>query len=111
MAGNSTNFTFTKAIIYKEDIEGIDNGVLLGKKFEQMYVNRGNSLKNIGKLEDARQDCISAIECNRHYSNPYLLLSQIFDLAGQKDKSMEILKHASNMGNQNAIRIYRNGGF
>jgi len=96
---------------YKEDLEGIDNGVLLGKNFEQMYVNRGNSLKNINRLEEARQDCISAIECNQQYSNPYLLLSQILDLAGQKEKSMELLKHASDMGNQNATRIYRNGGF
>ncbi|EWH14430.1 hypothetical protein KLA_03662 [Cellulophaga geojensis KL-A] len=96
---------------YNEDLEGIDNGVLLGKKFEQMYINRGNSLKNIGKLEDARQDCISAIKCNEQYSNPYLLLSQIFDLAGHKEESMKFLKHASDMGNQNATRIFNNGGF
>jgi len=92
---------------YNEDLEGMDNGVVVGKEFKQMYVNRGNSLKNIGKLDDARKDCLEAINLDKNYSNPYLLLHQIFDKANIKDKALLFLETAAEMGNQNAIRMLK----
>ncbi len=91
-----------------EDLEGIDNGVLLGKEFKQMYINRGNSYKNIGQLQYAQNDCISAINADPNYSNPYLLLYQIYNLAGQKEKAVQFLQKSASMGNQNAMRMLNN---
>lgn len=91
-----------------EDLEGIDNGVLIGKEFKQMYVNRGNSYKNLGHLQDAQNDCVNAINEDRNYSNPFLLLYQIYNLAGENEKAIQFLQRSASMGNQNAIRMLNN---
>ena len=89
-------------------MEGIDNGVLIGKEFKQMYVNRGNSYKNLGHLQDAQNDCVNAINEDRNYSNPFLLLYQIYNLAGENEKAIQFLQRSASMGNQNAIRMLNN---
>ncbi|MFJ1331907.1 tetratricopeptide repeat protein [Capnocytophaga canimorsus] len=94
-----------------EDLEGMDMGVMLGVEFKRMYNNRGNSLKNIGRLQDAFEDCKKALEYDANYSNPYLLLSQIFSQAGQEDKALIFLKKSANLGNQNAQRMLRQLGY
>ncbi|MDO4729552.1 MAG: tetratricopeptide repeat protein [Bacteroidota bacterium] len=96
---------------FDEDLEGMDMGVMLGVEFKRMYNNRGNSLKNIGKLQDAFEDCKKALEYDVNYSNPYLLLSQIFSQVGQEDKALTFLKKSANLGNQNAQQMLRQLGY
>ncbi|WP_111966940.1 tetratricopeptide repeat protein [Capnocytophaga canis] len=94
-----------------EDLEGMYMGVMLGVEFKRMYNNRGNSLKNIGRLQDAFEDCKKALEYDVNYSNPYLLLSQIFSQADQEDKALIFLKKSADLGNQNAQRMLRQLGY
>ena len=86
----------------KEDLEGLDGGVLLGVTFQRIYNNRGNAKKNLGELNEAIEDCEKSISIDRNYSNPYLLLSQIYDLKGMKEKSLEFLKVSARLGNNYA---------
>ncbi len=90
---------------YNKDLEGMDNGVVVGKEMKQMYVNRGNSYKNAGNLESAQQDCLKAVKCDDNYSNPYLLLYQIYIKAGLKEKAIGFLQTSARLGNQNAVRM------
>lgn len=83
---------------FNEDLEGIDNGVLLGVEFKKLYNNRACALKNIGKLQNAFEDCIRSLEYDENYSNPYLLLYQIFSLDGQKGKAIDFLKKICGFG-------------
>lgn len=83
----------------KEDLEGLDGGVLLGVTFQKMYNNRGNALKNLGEFNNAIIDCEKAISIDRNYSNPYLLLSQIYTQIGNNEKSLECLKVSARLGN------------
>ncbi len=87
------------------DQEGMDKGVMLGLPYKRMYNNRANALKNIGKLNEAFEDCKTALNYDKNYSNSYLLLSQIFSQAGQESKALEMLNAAANLGNQNAINM------
>jgi tetratricopeptide (TPR) repeat protein len=93
---------------YNEDLEGMDGGVLLGVPFKRIYNNRGNALKNLNQLNEAFEDCKMALSYDGQYSNTFLLLSQIFSMAGQEDKAIEMLEHSANLGNQNAMRILQN---
>lgn len=86
----------------KEDLEGLDGGVLLGVSLQRIYNNRGNARKNLGELNDAIIDCEKAISIDKNYSNPYLLLSQIYDLKGYQEKSLEFLKASARLGNNSA---------
>ncbi len=87
------------------DLEGLDGGVLLGVPIERIYNNRANALKNLGKLNEALDDCKKALSYNNQYSNTYLLLSQIFNLAGKENKAIDMLVQAANLGNTEAIRM------
>jgi tetratricopeptide (TPR) repeat protein len=61
-------------------------------------------LKNLSELQKASEDCSKAISLDENYSNPYLLLSQIHSLLGNKEKSLELLKKSSRLGNNQAKR-------
>ena len=78
-------------------------GVLLGVPFKKMYNNRANAFMNIGELDKAFEDCKKSLSFDKGYSNPYLLLSQIYSKAGQEDKAIEFLKISAQLGNKNAI--------
>lgn len=84
------------------DQEGINQGILLGVPFKRMYVNRGNSYKTTNKLNEAFEDAKKALSYDKDYSNPYILISQIFSQAGQEDKAVEFMRHAAQLGNRNA---------
>ncbi|SNB22505.1 conserved hypothetical protein [Flavobacterium psychrophilum] len=88
----------------KEDLEGMDGGVMIGIPYERMYNNRGNALKNLNKLEEAIENCNKAINFNKNYSNPYLLLSQIFKLKGNEGEQFRYLNIAAQLGNNFAIK-------
>ncbi len=92
----------------KEDLEGLNGGVLLGVSFQRIYSNRGNAKKNLGELNEAIVDCEKAIEYGEDYSNPYLLLSQIYDLKGDDEKSFENIEIAAILGNQYTIKTITN---
>lgn len=95
---------------FNEDLEGMDGGVLLGVPFKRIYNNRGNALKNLNKLNEAIEDCKKALSYDKQYSNTYLLLSQIYSLAGQENKAIEMLRQSAILGNQNAIRMLQQMG-
>jgi len=90
---------------FNEDLEGMDGGVLLGIPIKRIYNNRANACKNLNELNEAFEDCKSALSYDENYSNSYLLLSQIFSLAGQEDKAYQMLEHSAKLGNQNAIQM------
>lgn len=89
----------------KEDLEGLDGGVLIGIPFNRMYNNRANARKNQNKLNEAFEDCKKSISFDQDYSNPYLLLSQIFSKAGQEQEAIKYLRISAQLGNPNAIRM------
>lgn len=96
---------------YDPDNEGMDMGVLLGVSFKRMYNNRANALMNIGRLNESLDDCKRSLSFDKYYSNPYLLLYQIYSKAGQIDQSMEFLKISAELGNKNAISTLKKLGF
>lgn len=96
---------------YYQDEEGMRNGVMLGLPFERLYNNRGNALKNMGKLQDAFDDCKRAISYDENYSNPYLLLSQLFSENDQEDIAIRYLRISARLGNQNAQRMLKQIGY
>lgn len=63
-----------------KDEEGMNGGIMLGLPFKRIYNNRGNAFKNLTEYELAIKDCKKALEYDEDYSNPYLLLSQIYSL-------------------------------
>lgn len=87
------------------DVEGMDSGVMLGIKFNRMYNNRANAFKNINKLNEAFEDCKTSLSFDKNYSNPYLMLSQIFSKAGKEPEAIKYLKIAAELGNKNAISM------
>lgn len=87
------------------DFEGMDMGVILGIEFKKMYNNRANALKNIGKLQEALVDCKKSLEYDQKYSNPYLLLSQIYAKVGQEKEALKYLQISASLGNTNAKRV------
>jgi tetratricopeptide (TPR) repeat protein len=87
------------------DVEGIDRGVLSGIPFKKMYNNRGSALKNLGKLNEALADCNKAMSYDENYSNPYLMASQIYAMAGEEDKALTFLKKSARLGNKNAENL------
>lgn len=89
----------------KIDLEGLDGGILLGVPLKRIYNNRGNALKNLNELAKAIEDCNSAIKLDENYSNPYLLLSQIYSLMGNEEKALEKLKTSSRLGNNQAKKM------
>lgn len=91
---------------YNPDLEGMDGGVLVGLPIERLYNNRGNARKNLGMLNDAFEDCKTAINYNPNYSNSYLLAGQIQQLAGNLDDALSLLNQAIQLGNPNAKKIY-----
>ncbi len=95
---------------HNTDQEGMDMGVLLGVPFKRLYNNRANAYLNIGKLNEAIDDCNKSLEHDINYSNPYLLLSQIFSKAGQESKAIDFLKKSAQLGNKNAILTLRQIG-
>lgn len=95
---------------YNPDQEGMDLGVMLGVPFKRMYNNRANALKNLGELNEAIEDCEKSLSYDKNYSNPYLMLSQIYSKAGQEDKAIEFLKTSAQLGNNSAISTLRQIG-
>lgn len=89
------------------DIEGMDDGILLGLPFERLYNNRGNALKNLNKLNEALEDCNRALSYDNQYSNTYLLMSQIYNQAEHVNKSIEMLEISAQLGNQYAIKTLK----
>jgi len=89
------------------DQEGMDLGVMLGVPFKRMYNNRANANKNLGKLNEAVEDCKKSLTYDKNYSNPYLMLSQIYSQAGQEQKAVEFLKISAQLGNNTAISTLR----
>ena len=88
---------------YNPDEEGMDMGVWLGLPFKRMYNNRALAYLNIERLEDSLQDCLSAINYDKNYSNPYLVMAAISNKEGREQQAIEILQFAAKLGNQNAI--------
>lgn len=95
---------------FNPDQEGMDLGILFGVPFKRMHNNRANALKNLGKLNEAIDDCKKSLSYDKNYSNPYVMLSQIFSKAGQEDKAIEYLKIAAQLGNNYAISTLREFG-
>lgn len=95
---------------YNEDLEGMDNGVMRGLPFKRMYNNRGNAYKNQNRLDEAIADCKQSLTYDSDYSNPYLLLSQIYSIAGREQEAIKYLKTSAQLGNQNAISMLRQLG-
>lgn len=104
---------YTYAIVLKnrlksknvKDLEEMNRGVMIGLPFKRLYNNRGNALKNLGKLNEAIDDCQKALSYDNQYSNTYLLLSQIYSQSGQENKAIEMLEKSARLGNQNAIKM------
>jgi|GEM_PF-1288869 len=92
----------------KEDLEGLDGGVLVGVPFKRIHNNRGNALKNLNRFDDAIADCEKAIEYDENYSNPYLLLSQIHSLKGNEKESIKNLEFSAILGNHFSIKTIAN---
>ncbi|BDS09573.1 tetratricopeptide repeat protein [Aureispira anguillae] len=92
------------------DQEGMDMGVLLGVTFKKMYVNRGSLLFNMNNLNESLEDCKKSLSYDQNYSNPYMLLAQIFNKAGQEDEAMKYLKISAQLGNRNAISALKQMG-
>jgi|SRR5690606_21932851 len=90
---------------FDTDREGMDGGVMLGIPFKRMYNNRGDALMNLGKFNEALEDCEISISYDKQYSNPYLLIANIFSKTGQEQEAMNFLKAAAQLGNKNAISI------
>ena len=90
---------------YNEDLEGMDGGIMRGLPFKRMYNNRANAFKNQNKLNEAVEDCKQSLTFDQNYSNPYLLLSQIYSSAGQEQEAIKYLKISAQLGNQNAISM------
>lgn len=88
---------------FNPDREGMNMGILLGLPFKRLYNNRANARKNIGKLNEAVEDCKRSLSYDKNYSNPYLMLSQIYSKAGQEDKAIEFLKISAQLGNRSAL--------
>ncbi|MET4084234.1 tetratricopeptide (TPR) repeat protein [Pedobacter sp. UYP30] len=95
---------------YNKDLEGMDGGIMRGLPFKRMFNNRANAFKNLNKLNEAIEDCKQAITYDQNYSNPYLLLSQIYSVAGQNQEAIKYLKISAQLGNQNAISTLRQLG-
>lgn len=95
---------------HNPDQEGMDLGVLLGVPFKRMYNNRANAKKNIGKLNEAVEDCKKSLNYDKNYSNPYLMLSQIYSSAGQEEKAIEFLKISAQLGNRSALSTLKQIG-
>lgn len=93
-----------------KDIEGMDMGVLLGVPFKRMYNNRANAHLNVGQLNESLEDCKKSIGYDKNYSNPYLVLSNIYSKAGQESKAIEYLKISAQLGNRNAQATLRDIG-
>jgi tetratricopeptide (TPR) repeat protein len=96
--------------LQNKDLEGMDGGVMLGLSFKKMYNNRANALKNLGKLNEAVEDCKKSLSFDKNYSNPYLMLSQIYSKAGQEQEATKYLQISAQLGNQSAISILRQLG-
>lgn len=88
-----------------QDLEGMDGGVMRGLPFKRMYNNRANALKNQNKLNEAIEDCKQALIYDQNYSNPYLLLSQIYSAAGHEQEAIKYLKISAQLGNKTAISM------
>ena len=108
---------YTKAIELKDlhpnsnndpDKEVFDEGIMKGLSFARMYNNRGNARKNQGKLEEASEDCKKTISYDSSYSNPYLLMGQIFELKGNYSEAIKWVEKSMALGNQSAARILVN---
>jgi len=94
-----------------KDIEGMDMGVLLGVPFKRMYNNRANAYLNLGQLNESLQDCKKSIGYDKNYSNPYLVLANIYSKAGQEAKAIEYLKISAQLGNRNAQLTLKDIGY
>lgn len=95
---------------YDNENEGINNGIYVGLPFKRMYINRANAYFNQNELNKSFEDCKTALSYDKKYSNPYLLISQIFSKTGNEQKAIEALVIAANLGNQNAIEIAKQFG-
>ena len=87
------------------DQEGLNGGVLLGVPLKKMYNNRGNANLNLGRLYETGIDCKAAIDCDKDYSNPYLLMAQVFSKEGKEAEAMNCLEAAASLGNKTAISM------
>ena len=95
---------------HNPDQEGMDLGVMLCVPFKRMYNNRANAYKNLGLLNEALEDCKKSLSYDKNYSNPYLMLSQIYSKAGQEEKAIEFLKVSAQLGNNSAISTLKQIG-
>ncbi|HRA73963.1 MAG TPA: tetratricopeptide repeat protein [Flavobacterium sp.] len=96
---------------HNPDQEGMDGGVMLGLSFKRMYNNRGNILMNLGSLNDALENCKMSISYDKQYSNPYLLIAQIYSKAGQEQEALNFLKISAELGNKAAISMLSKIGY
>jgi len=55
-------------------------------------------LKIKNKLNEAVEDCKQSLQFDQNYSNPYLLLSQIYSSAGQEQEAIKYLKISAQLG-------------
>ncbi len=93
---NSSNNPYT---------EGMNMGFMAGVPFKRMYNNRANALMNLGKLQEGIYDCNKAIEYDRNYSNPYIILFQIYAKLGNENAAIQNLLKSAELGNNNAVNI------
>ncbi len=91
-----------KSEVQGQDLEGLDNGVLLGVPFKRMYNNRANAQMNQGNLNEALTDCQASLSYDKTYSNPYLLLAQIYSKAGNESEAIKNMKISAQLGNKSA---------
>lgn len=87
------------------DSEYTLGGVMFGIKFNKLYDSRAIVLKRLNRLDEAIEDCKQAISYDASDSTPYLLLSQIYSMLGQKDNSLRYLKKSASLGNEKAQEI------
>jgi tetratricopeptide (TPR) repeat protein len=93
-----------------QDSEGMDMGVMLGIPFKRIYNNRANAYLNLGQLDESLEDCKKSISYDKNYSNPYLVLANVYSKAGQEAKAIEYLKISAQLGNRNAQSTLREIG-
>lgn len=90
------------------DIEAFDEGIMKGLPFARMYNNRGNARKNQLKIDEAMNDCRKAISYDKSYSNPYLLIGQLFEIKGDYSEAIKWVEKSVQLGNQSAHKILFN---
>lgn len=79
---------------YQEVIERARSLALKGRPLAEALLLAGRSLANQGRLEDAEQACLQALEQHEFYPAPYWLLAQIALERDGREQAKEFLSRA-----------------